>query len=427
MIALRDYQEKLVGDVLAEYRAGRRRVCAVMPTGAGKTTTAVALCGRARAKEGRVCWVVHRQELVEQAEATLHNFGVEGVEVGTIQSLDRPGDAPRLLVIDEAHTVALATDWAARINALGAEYIAGLTATPVRGDGRGFENMFQALVLGPTVKELEALGTLVPAEYHGPDTVLRSGKIAMNPVDAYRDYFDGGKAILFAPNLKAAAEFANQFVMAGIAADVVEGELSKKRRAAMIGAFKEGRLQVLCNVAILTEGFDLPELEGVIIARPVGHLGLYTQIVGRAVRAFPRKVRGLVLDLQGNFWIHGKHDEEIVYSLEGRGMQAASKITAPAYCLTCGQALEEKTQAVCTFCAAARPELVVPRSVAKQIMRWEKFEKIADPRRVRMLAMWMQQAKAKGWKPGAPFAKYKGMFGHNPPPHVVHEAKKAVR
>jgi superfamily II DNA or RNA helicase len=364
---------------------------------------------------------------VEQAEATLARHGVVGVEVGTIQSLDKPGDNPRLLIVDEAHTVALATDWAAKIRALRAEYVIGLTATPVRGDGRGFENAFQHLVLGPTVKDLEAQGHLVPAEYYGPDTILRSGKIAMEPVEAYRSYFEGGGAILFAPNLKAAAAFAERFVKADIPADVIEGELSKKKRAAMIDAFREGRLKILCNVAILTEGFDLPELEGIIVARPVGHMGLYTQMIGRGVRAFPGKVRGLVVDLQGNFHIHGKHDEEMVYSLEGRGMQAASKIQAPAYCLTCGLALDDKQQAVCTFCAAERPELVVPRSMAKQIMRWEKFEKIADPRRVRMLAMWLQQARAKGWKPGAPFAKYKGMFGHNPPPHVVLEAKKAVR
>jgi len=430
MLELRPYQTQVVAEIVDAFNAGCPSVCAVVPTGGGKTTLAVEMCRRTLARGGEAIWLAHRHELIDQARATLAQGGAAGTEVFTIQALAERAQLPtqrKLVVADEAHTVAMAAGWQDVVKRLEPQRLLGLTATPSRGDGAGLGAMFQRLVLGPTTKTLTDMGHLVPLEVFAPSAPLRSGTIAMHPLDAYKEFAGGGKAVVFAPNLRAAAVWAAEFNQKHIPADVIEGELGLARRRDMIESFRAGRLRVLVNVAILTEGFDLPDLACVIIARTVGHPGLLVQMTGRGLRGSPGKRSATLCDLQGNIHLHGRPDEDFEFQLHGRGMRAKSLIAAERYCLICGVVIEEADGAVCDFCGYERPELKIPRSAARKLLRWQAVKKIPDDKRVRMLARWIREGKAKGWKPGAPYARYRGMFGHPPPQEIILLAQAAAK
>jgi superfamily II DNA or RNA helicase len=430
MLELRPYQTQVVAEVVDAFNAGCPSVCAVVPTGGGKTTLAVEMCRRTLERGGEAIWLAHRHELVDQAKATLERGGAGATEVFTIQALAERKVLPtgrKLVVADECHTVAMATGWQDVVKRLEPQRLLGLTATPSRGDGAGLGAMFQRLVLGPTTKTLTEMGHLVPLEVFAPAAPLRSGTISITPMDAYKEFAEGGKAVVFAPNLRAAAYWAKDFNRFHIPADVIEGELGLARRRDIIESFRDGRLRVLINVAILTEGFDLPDLSCVIVARTVGHPGLLVQMAGRALRASPGKRGAILCDLQGNIHLHGRPDEEFEFQLHGRGMRARSLTAAERYCLICGTIMETNEFGACSFCGITHPELRIPRPMARRVYRWKVVEKMPDDKRVRILARWIREGRAKGWKTGAPFARYRGMFGHSPPPDIVEAAKAASR
>lgn len=429
MLELRPYQTQVVAEIVDAFNAGCPSVCAVVPTGGGKTTLAVEMCRRTIERGGQAIWLAHRHELVDQAKATLALGGAEETEVFTIQTLAERKLVPtrrKLVVADECHTVAMATGWQDVVKRLEPQRLLGLTATPSRGDGAGLSAMFQRLVLGPTTKTLTEMGHLVPLEVFAPSAPLRSGTISMSPMDAYKEFAGDGKAVVFAPNLRAAAYYAQQFSRLHIPAEVIEGELGLARRREIIESFRAGRLRVLVNVAILTEGFDLPDLSCVIVARTVGHPGLLIQMAGRALRASPGKRSAILCDLQGNIHLHGRPDEEFEYQLVGRGMRARSLTAAERYCLVCGIVMDTDEYGACSFCGIHRPELRIPRPMARRVYRWDIVKKMPDNKRVAILARWIREGRAKGWKQGAPFARYRGMFGHSPPRDIVELAKQVA-
>ena len=313
-ICLRPYQQQLIDDVGYEYSEGRRRVCAVAPCGAGKTIM-TAWMARGTALSGRrAIFMVHRQELIEQTSATFTAMGIRHgliaagaakeydlpVQIASVQTLIHrlsQVQAPDLLICDECHHI-VANTYRKIVDQFSSSYVLGVTATPERIGGQGLGEIFQSLVLGPSAADLIAAGNLTPYDYYAPPTKfdpavahVRFGEYVKNDllrqmddadvigdiVTNYKNLADGKRAICYCINRAHSEHVAASFRAADIPALHIDGETHKAVRARAIEDFRTGRLQILCNAELLGEGFDVPAMEAVILARPTASLTLYIQ------------------------------------------------------------------------------------------------------------------------------------------------------
>lgn len=341
---LRPYQEQAIAAVLAARKAGTRRMVVCLPTGAGKTVIFAALARMARRP---VLVLAHRSELVAQAReklaAALGDERVVAVEqaesrahaearvvVSSIRSLHAARLARLverrafgLVIYDECHH-APAEDNQRVLRDLGCFLpdwdgtLLGVTATPARGDGLGLDAVFEKIVFSRTLPELIAEGWLCPLRGFRVDTAADlaaaapagAGDFVPEALEAAVDIEDrnalvaraiqelarGRRTIAFCVTVRHAEHLARALTLLGVRAAPVWGEMPAERRAETLRAFREGRLDALTNVGVLTEGFDDPGVSCVAMARPTRSPGLYAQCVGRGTRLAPGKADCLVLD-----------------------------------------------------------------------------------------------------------------------------------
>lgn len=424
-MTLRDYQLRAIEGVREHIRAGRRRPCLVMPTGAGKTRTAAEIVRRTVAGGRSVLWLAHRAELVDQAAETLHAQGLlvgavsasaqtppnpfAPVQVSTIQTLLSRKVRPTadVLIADECHHF-VADSFGAVVRDYPNAHVIGLTATPERSDGRGLGEIFDSIFVGTTIRHLTERGTLVPCEIMRPQRYLASGELAQSPVDAYVQHAGNRKAIVFARSIELAESYAADFCNRGIACRTVSAETPWPERSSALEAFRLGSVRVLTNVFALTEGFDVPDMSCVILARGFGTPGPYLQAVGRALRSAPGKTDALVLDLRGVSHELGRHDDERIFSLDGKGIRSADSML---YCQVCGAARE--TGEPCTVCGwrPAANEAVGDTVVNEKLERYAEIRRDDDAARIRRLAKWASAARAAGYKLGWAKGKFKAVYG----------------
>jgi DNA repair protein RadD len=440
---LRDYQLRAIGETLAHIQQGKRAPLIVSPTGSGKTVLGAAIVARHIAKGGKgVVWVAHRSELVEQAYDTISSFGVTcgaigetvnrparafaRVQVAMIQTLVARGLRPEasLFVYDEAHH-APADGGVKVLNDYAHAYRAGLTATPERADGKALDEVFDCIVEAVSIKDLTARGVLVPCEVIAPNRHLGVSKIAQAPVEAWLEHGRGRPTILFAPNMDAAKEYVESFVTAGISCELVTGEMDSGKRAATINKFKDGKLQVLACLNVLTEGFDHPPTSCAIIARACGSAGLFLQIVGRILRCSPGKKDAVLIDLPGVTHLHGKPDEDRIYSLDGKGIQRASDVSGVRLCAVCSSPMEPGTG--CPQCAYEGPGVKVPSVTGDTLEKFAGKRRESDDERATTLARWLLAGQEKKHKPGAALHRFSAVYGGWPPPSVTRAAWDLVK
>lgn len=360
---LRPYQSAILDAARAHLRQGVRRMLLVAPTGAGKTVLVATMIGNASRKGKRCFFNVHRQELLDQSSDTFRAVGIPHsfiaanamhdprvpVQLCSVQTLARRIDRvrkPDLIVWDEAHHVA-AKSWAAVAAAYPDAIHVGLTATPQRLDGAGLAEHFDALVLGPTTADLIADGFLAPYRYFEPSTIDTSGlhqrggdfvtaeaealvdrpTITGSAIAEYRRHCDGQQGVAFCVSIRHSQHVAAEFNAAGVAAAHIDGTMDRNDRRARIDDFRAGRVRVLCNVDLISEGFDLPAMAAAILLRPTQSLSLHLQQVGRALR--PGKPFAFVLDHVGNRLRHGLPDDDREWSLEGRRKRAGAPQAFP--------------------------------------------------------------------------------------------------
>jgi len=423
---LRDYQLDVVAKVKQSFLAGHVAPLVVIPTGGGKTTCAMEIVRRA--KTPRVVWLVHRAELALQAVKTAENMGItvgcvgatlpEGDPNGKLmvcmtQTLLARGAIPaELAIIDECHHYP-----SEEFNKIALAYPKriGLTATPCRGDDVGLGAAFDDLVVGPDVADLIARGVLVGCDVLHPSRPLRSGEIAQDPCAAYLQHARGRKAIVFCGNLVACREVLAKFQAAGVAAGFVYGDMDEDDRRSTIAAFSNGQLKVLVNVGILHEGFDVPDTECAIIARPIGTQGLWLQIIGRILRSAQGKKNALLIDLWGSIHVHGPPEERRVYSLNGLGIARKSELVR--MCAVCSTPLGSAQ--VCLACGFSPDAPVAPKVVGQALVKYAAKRRESDEIRAMSLRKWMTDAQKKGHKPGRAFFKYKAVYGEAPTPSVL--------
>jgi DNA repair protein RadD len=395
---LRPYQHQAVEQIRQAYRQGHRAVLFVLPTGGGKTVVFSHIAEQAAARGNRICVLVHRQELLRQASASLSALGVRHgliaanrsmdlsapVQVASVQTLARrlrhiPADLFQLLVIDEAHHSNAGT-WAKVLQHFGSARVLGVTATPCRSDGRGLGEHYQALVMGPTPAELTEQGFLAAARVLAPPgpsmmslrkrmgdydlaqagQILQAGQALGDTLSHYRRYLDGQTAIAFCCSVAHAEAVAELFNRHGVAAASIDGTMDSSTREQLLGDLGAGRLKVLTSCQLIGEGVDVPSVAGAILLRPTQSVSLHLQMIGRCLRPQPGKT-AVILDHVGNVLRLGHHLEEREWSLDGVARRDREKSPSVKICPKCFAALPS-AKPICPDCGhefvAERRELV---------------------------------------------------------------------
>jgi len=354
VIKLRDYQREALEALDEGRHDGKRRQLVVLPTGSGKTIVAAADIKRVVEQSGKgAIFMAHRDELIRQPAAKIplvwddaeigrvkakDNQLGKAVTVASVQTIQREKRLQQLveaqeyslLYIDEAHH-ATADSYVRIIDALVEANpditIVGLTATPVRADGTRMSNVFSDVTYQKTMLELiqggyladielqqvgfdisldgipKSAGDLKPSEVR---RVLTEPEIMGEMVSSWKKYAHPRRTIAFAVDVEHARQLAKAFHDGGVKSAVIHGELPTEKRTARLEAFQAGKLQVLVNCMILTEGFDdiatenASPLACIMLARPTLSQSLYIQQIGRGTRLSPGKDNCLVLDFSFN-------------------------------------------------------------------------------------------------------------------------------
>ena len=445
---LRPYQERAVHELRDAIRRHGSAVY-VLPTGGGKTVVAGEVARLAHANGRRTLLLVHRRELVGQAVDTLTAYcpgvsvGVEAagwpsmpwaaLQVGMVQSIHRRSHdvAPDLVIVDEAHHARAAT-WEKVLGRWPGVPRLGLTATPERLDGKGLSSHFGALVLGPTIDELVADGYLAPTrtlrvpsglalaglrrdrhgEYRQEDVRERvTGEVIANAADAYMDYAAGKRAIFFGVHTEHSRQVCAELIARGIRAEHVDGTTSPARRDRVMQDFRDGAISVVGNCDLISEGFDAPGCDVVMMGAPTRSVTRYLQQAGRAMRPGPGKT-AMVLDLAGTSYELGLADEPRRWSLEdGEIREREDGGRRPSECPACHtlfygrrcpgckavmdvKTLPEVEQVRSTLIEAKRGE---PKLRRPELMRALSTMRRADDPEAELVAFAARQGYKLGW------------------------------
>jgi ATP-dependent helicase IRC3 len=349
---LRPYQSDALTACRNATARGLRRMVVAMPTGGGKTIVFAHLPNAlGLSPHDRVLVLAHRDELIEQARDKYLRVnpgeivGIEKAErkaapmdrvvIGSVQTLQGKRlktflsrwTSPRLVVTDEAHH-ATATSYRSIYDTLdisqhGNVIHVGVTATPKRADNVGLSAVFEEVVYNIGISELIDQGYLVPlrafrvqtrTNLDSVRTLGAKGDFNLGDLDtavntsarndvivkAYLDVAKGQKALVFCTGVDHSKGLASYFERHGIRAEHVDGTTPIDERRDRLARFSHGDFPVLCNCAVLTEGYDEPSVEVIIIARPTKSSLLYTQMIGRGTRIHPGKQWCTVIDVVDN-------------------------------------------------------------------------------------------------------------------------------
>lgn len=416
MIELRNYQQNVIDDIAYEFKLGKNKICATLPCGAGKTILSGWMARATALNYKRVIFMVHRQELIDQTSATFtamninHGVITTGspkeyelpVQVASVQTLVKRLNempTPDFIICDECHHV-VANTYKKIINNYPEVKVLGVTATPERLGGYGLGDVFESMVIGPTVKQLISWGNLTPYQYYAPpakfnadEVRIKFGEFVKSDLEIqldnnavvgdiianYKKVAAGMRAICYCVNRKHSEHVAQCFNAAGIKAIHVDGETHKSIRNQAIRDFRDNKIKILCNAELFGEGFDVPAMEAVILARPTQSLTLFIQQSMRAMRPDPDNPNktAVIIDHVGNCFRHGMPDDDREWSLETKKKKQTRTISVKT-CPQCYTAHYSNVRA-CPSCgftypiASSREEL--PDSQNGELVKIEAVEK----------------------------------------------------
>lgn len=421
-ITLHPYQSEGKAKIYHEWGCGAQNVLYICPTGGGKSvvTSDIILDG----VNSNIQQVVmaHRNELVSQMSMHIANRGISHRVVGStstvsqivrqhrrthnrsfvnpsartavvgVDTLMARGEqlAPWFAqterwILDEAHHLLRSNKWGKAVTMMPNAHGLGVTATPCRADGQGlgreYDGVFDAMVLGPTMRELIGWGNLSDYEIVCPESDITNyltdddlgasgdftdkklkaaaekSRIVGDVIENYIKFANGRKAIVFATDIETGNKIAAKFNAAGISAANLSSKTPTAVREKYINDFKTGNLLVLINVDLFDEGFDVPACDVVIMARPTASLGKFMQMVGRALRFVIGKI-ALIIDHVGNIKRHGLPSKHRIWTLSRRDKRA-KKAPDPddipiTVCKSCTRPYE-RFHPICPHCGAAPP------------------------------------------------------------------------
>ena len=411
---LRPYQQEARESVLNEWESGHGKTLLVLPTGCGKTIVFAKITEDCVAKGARVLILAHRGELLEQAadklfKATGLKCAVEKAEetcvgswyrvvVGSVQTLMRDkrlnqfaADYFDYIIIDEAHH-ALSDSYQKILEHFRYANVLGVTATPDRGDMRNLGQVFDSLAyeypLARAIKggylsritavtiplKLDLSGVSVQAgDFRASDIDTALDPYLYQIADEMTNYCADRKTVVFLPLVKTSEKFRDILNSKGFRAAEVNG--NSKDRAEILADFDSGKYNVLCNSMLLTEGWDCPSVDCIIVLRPTKVRGLYCQMVGRGTRLSPETGKDdlLLLDF---LWHTERHElcrpAHLICDNEEVARKMTDNLAEQAGCPVDIEAAEE----------TASEDVVAQReeSLAKTLAEMRKHKrKLVDP------------------------------------------------
>lgn len=454
--SLRPYQLRSIDQLRIAIAQGHRRLILQAPTGSGKTIIAADIVKRAKTKGNRVLFLAHRRELIRQASGKLSGAEISSgiimsgeasdisnpVQVASVQTLwarafrkmrmDLP-DA-QVLVIDECHLSAART-YQRIIESYPKAVILGLTATPIRSDGKGLGDTYTHMVKTASIRELTEQGFLVPVRYFAPSVPdLQGVKVtagdynkgqlekAMDKIQLVGDVVENWcriaenrPTVVFASGVRHSIHLRDRFLSVGIPAAHIDASTPKEERDEILQRLDAGELQVVTNCQILQEGWDQPRVSCCVLARPTKSPGLYLQMAGRILRPHPGKANALLIDHAGAIYNHGRIDEWEDWSLEKGAVRSLPKVNPKAK-----SGPKEITCAECSFLYHGMERC--PNCDHKPIKwglgleykdgyLWEVGETPKKEDKAAWFQMLLGYCIQKGYKPGFASRAYRERFG----------------
>ena len=410
-IALRPYQNEAKAAVLEQWEQGIQRTLLVLPTGCGKTIVFAKISEDCVKRGERVLILAHRGELLEQAADKIHkacnlNCAVEKAEetslgsfwritVGSVQTLMRESRLARFLpdyfdtiIIDEAHH-AVSDSYQRILQHFSGAKVLGVTATPDRGDMKNLGQVFDSLAYEYTLPRAIREGYLcpikaltIPLNLDLTGVSVQAGDFRAADLDtALEPYLyqiademlrncADRKTVVFLPLVKTSQKFRDILNERGFRAAEVNG--NSDNRAEILRDFEAGKYNVLCNSMLLTEGWDCPSVDCVIVLRPTKVRGLYCQMVGRGTRLSPGKKDLLLLDF---LWHTQRHELCRPAHLICESGEVAQKMTENLAAAGCPLDITEAEERAETDVVAQREE-----ALAKQLSEMRKRKRaLVDP------------------------------------------------
>lgn len=399
---LYDYQQRLVNEARQSIANGSRGVFVQAPPGAGKSIVIAEITKLATDIGNHVLFIVHRKELAEQIEEDFikNKVNMDYVTIETVMRAYNRKDIlprPQIIITDETHH-SRAKTYQKLYNYFDDAFRLGFSATPWRMSGTGFTDIYDDLIKGPTVKWLIENKRLAPYRYLAEESIDRKhlkqnsmgeydnksiekefseSRIYGNIVKHYQEYANGEKAIVYAPSVNISEQIAKEFQDNNIQAMHVDGKTNKKERETIMNDFRSGEIDVIVNVDLISEGFNVPDCSCVILARPTKSLVLYIQQSMRAMRYQPGK-EAIILDHVGNVHEFGLPDMEREWSINDRTKKKASD-TDPSIakqCPSCASWLPSETK-TCPHCEhdfiAEEREIEIVEGKLQEIKDKERF------------------------------------------------------
>lgn len=410
-IALRPYQNEAKAAVLEQWEQGVQRTLLVLPTGCGKTIVFAKISEDCVKRGERVLILAHRGELLEQAADKIRkacnlNCAVEKAEetslgsfwritVGSVQTLMRESRLARFLpdyfdtiIIDEAHH-AVSDSYQRILQHFSGAKVLGVTATPDRGDMKNLGQVFDSLAYEYTLPRAIREGYLcpikaltIPLDLDLTGVSVQAGDFRAADLDSALDPYlyqiademlrncADRKTVVFLPLVKTSQKFRDILNQRGFHAAEVNG--NSEDRAEILRDFDDGKYNVLCNSMLLTEGWDCPSVDCVIVLRPTKVRGLYCQMVGRGTRLSPGKKDLLLLDF---LWHTQRHELCRPAHLICETEEVAQKMTANLAESGCAMDITEAESQAESDVVAQREE-----ALAKQLSEMRKRKRaLVDP------------------------------------------------
>lgn len=439
---LRPYQIEAKNSIFEEWDKGVNKTLLVLPTGCGKTIVFAKVTEDCVRRGDRVLILAHRGELLDQAAdkiktATGLGCATEKAEetclgswyritVGSVQTLMRekrlgqfPSDYFKTIIIDEAHHC-ISDSYQRVLQHFPDAKVLGVTATPDRGDMRNLGEYFDSLAYEYTLPKAIKSGYLspikaltLPLKIDMSGVGIQAGDFkagdigtALDPylhsiADEMAKYCKDRKTVVFLPLVKTSQKFRDILCSKGFKAAEVNGE--SQDRAEILADFDAGKYNVLCNSMLLTEGWDCPSVDCIVVLRPTKVRSLYSQMVGRGTRLCPGKAHLLLLDF---LWMTERHELCHPADLICTDEEVSKQMTANLEEAGCPMDLEEAEKTAAEDVVAQREE-----ALAKQLSEMKRRKKkLVDPLQFEMSIQAEDLAgyvPAFGWEMAPPSDKQK--------------------
>lgn len=434
------FQQALINECRTAFRAGYRRPLLVLPTGGGKGEIFSTIIRDAASRGQRIGFIVPRSELVRDFSRRLDRYGVpHGVYHGqnsrsthlpiqvasipTLVSRAKRGLCPKfsLLIADEAH-LSMSDGCQQVIEATGAQYVIGGTATPCRLDGRALGDTYDIMLRGPSVSDLQKLGRLVyyrhlsaslpdmtgisDTDGEAQDEALRKAHVYGDVVDTWGKHGRGRPAIGFFANKRGSIETAERFQAAGVPAVHVDAMTPFRERDRIWTGLADGLIPFVCSVGIISLGWDVPAVSYEAQVCHTDSLAKYLQMVGRELRASPDKSDAILADHAGNWITHGFADDDRDWSLDGKrgGADDMPAELRPRVCPDC-ETLAKRNAEQCGVCgyifyrvqAAQRVEMpdVVLTDVRAGSDAMARLSGVSNQKQAAMLKRFLREARQR--------------------------------